>query len=81
LITIERKAEGSVLKVIHGTIVGSTIQLNEEPGLANGLRVEVVVRPIDPLVNPEHSLAAAFGGWADDPTGVDQYVREVYQSR
>jgi hypothetical protein len=70
-------------KVMHGTISGSTIILNSDPGLANGQPVEVTVRAINSADDhqPGDGILAAFGGWSDDPEGLDEYIRQVYEAR
>ena len=69
-------------KFVHGTVVGSTIHLTSNPGLADGQQVEVLVRPVGgSSVEPGAGLRAAFGGWSDNPDGLDNYVRDVYEAR
>jgi hypothetical protein len=70
-------------KVMHGTISGTTIVLSGDPGLANGQPVEVTVRAINSanIHRPGDGIRAAFGGWSDDPEGLDEYLRQVREDR
>ena len=70
-------------KVMHGTISGTTIVLSGDPGLANGQPVEVTVRAINSAndLQAGEGILAAFGGWSDDPEGLDEYIRQVYEAR
>jgi hypothetical protein len=69
-------------KLIHGTVVGSTIHLTSDPGLADGQEVEVLVRPVGGRSTETGvGLRAAFGGWSDNPQGLIDYVRDVYEAR
>jgi hypothetical protein len=69
-------------KLVHGTVVGSTIHLTSDPGLDDGQEVEVLVRPVcRRSTEPGAGLRAAFGGWSDNPEGLNDYVRDVYEAR
>ena len=69
-------------QVMHGTVSGSTIHLASNPGLEDGQRVEVILRPIEASTRqPGDGIRAAFGGWSDDAEGLDEYIRQVYEAR
>jgi len=68
-------------KLIHGTIVGSTIHLTSDPGLTDGQEVEVLVRPLSGQAIEPGGLRDAFGGWSDNPEGLSDYLRELYEAR
>ena len=69
-------------QIIHGVIHGTTIELAIDPGLADGQAVEVEVRAATASDHkPGDGLRAAFGGWSDDPEGLDEYLRDVRESR
>jgi hypothetical protein len=40
-------------KTIHGKIRGKTIELDEDPGVADGLEVEVQMTVVPPLPKPQ----------------------------
>jgi hypothetical protein len=63
---------------ICGVIRGNTIELERSPDLPDGARVTVRIehmrRDLEALIN-------AFGGWADDPEGLDAFIEQVYRMR
>ena len=69
-------------KVIHGKVRGKTIELAEDPGLAEDQEVEVTVRPVPTTVaqKPGDGLLRTEGALADDPYW-DVIMEEVYQER
>lgn len=54
-------------KIIQGTVHGQTIALRDDPGLAEGQRVEVVVRPVVDPAERAKRLEALAGSLADRP--------------
>ncbi len=69
-------------QIIQGVIHGTTIELAINPGLTDGQSVEVEVRVTPPTdFKPGDGLRAAFGGWSDDQEGLDEYLRDVRESR
>jgi hypothetical protein len=52
---------------LHGVIRGKTIQLDEVAGFAEGVEVEVVIRPLRPNRQPSDGLRRTEGALADDP--------------
>ena len=51
-------------KVIQGTIRGNTIELNENPGFAEGQAVQVVVQPVGPSRPWGEGIRKSAGGLA-----------------
>jgi hypothetical protein len=70
-----------MLRTIHGKIHGRTIELDEDPGLAEGQEVEVQVKVLaDAPGKPGEGLLRTEGALADD-TEWDAIMAEIYQSR
>jgi hypothetical protein len=69
-------------KVIQGTVRGKTIELAEDPGLAEGQAVEVSVRtlPADTTRMSGEGLLRTEGALADDPHW-DAIMEEVHRER
>jgi hypothetical protein len=69
-------------KTIHGTVHGKTIDLDEEPGVADGEEVEVTIRTIsDPTVHRSgEGFSRTEGALADD-TEWDAIMDEIYRAR
>ena len=44
-------------EVVHGVIHGKTIELQADPGIADGVTVEVTIRPV-PAREPDERVAA-----------------------
>lgn len=59
-----------------GIVRGKIVELTDDPGLAQGQRVEVVIRP----VTDSQSKVSAAGMLADVPN-LDKSIREVEQYR
>jgi hypothetical protein len=69
-------------KVIQGTIRGSTIQLNENPGFAEGQAVQVVVQPVGPSRPWGEGIRKSAGGLAAQWTNEDDKIlEETYRDR
>lgn len=70
-------------KIIRGIIRGKTINLEAEPGLADGQHVDVTVRLAIDLDERRQRLAALAGSLADRPDddweALDAIVREREQ--
>jgi hypothetical protein len=74
--------------VLKGVIRGRTIELEEEPGLPDGQSVAVTVQPAgeQPLIEkgrlpPGEGIRRSAGAWADDPAGLDAYLKQLRQDR
>lgn len=64
--------------VLKGVVRGKTIELEQEVGLPDGQAVNVSVRPAGQI---PQGLLDSFGGWSDDPEGLEEYIRQVYKDR
>ena len=62
-----------------GVVHGRTIELEQEPGLPDGQIVSVVLQP--QTATKGEGLLRAFGGWADDAEGLDEFLKEMRRSR
>ena len=68
--------------VLTGVIHGKTVELDKDAGLPDGQRVSVLIQPkFQSKVPAGEGLLRAFGGWSDDPQGVDRFVDEVRRLR
>lgn len=68
--------------VLTGIIHGKTLELDHDTGFPDGERVSVVIQPQpQPKLPPGEGLLRAFGGWSDDPEGVDRFIEEVRRLR
>jgi len=68
-------------RTIHGRVHGKIIELDEDPGVAEGQEVEVQVRVIPrPSRQPGEGLLRTEGALADDPEW-DNIMEEVYKAR
>jgi hypothetical protein len=65
---------------LHGTVHGRTIELVENPGLADGQSVEVQVTPIPSTSKPGDGIRRSAGGWQDHPE-LDAVLDQIYQER
>ncbi|MGA2064659.1 MAG: hypothetical protein ABSG86_06810 [Thermoguttaceae bacterium] len=65
------------MDALRGVIRGTTIQLDQEPGLPDGQEVAVIVRPVTRPKGrvPGDGIRRSAGSWADDdPEGLDEYL-------
>lgn len=68
-------------KTLHGTIHGTTIQLESDPGLADGQQVEVMIRRTTPPPTlTGEGLLRTEGALADDSEW-DAIMDEIQQAR
>jgi hypothetical protein len=69
-------------KIIQGVIHGNTIELSENPGLADGQSVQVVVQAVEPPrpwgEGIRNSAGALADQWSDED---DKILAEIYQDR
>lgn len=63
---------------LKGVIRGNVIELERNAGFPDGEPVLVTVHVAKEV---PQGLLDAFGGWGDDPEGVDEFVRETYRAR
>lgn len=70
---------------LRGVVRGKTIELETETGLPDGAAVEVKVRravaPGRQKLPPGEGLRRAFGAWAGDDEGLDEFLRWTYEQR
>jgi hypothetical protein len=73
----------SDLASFRGVVHGRTIELDYEPGLADGQEVTVVLQPAGGSTSlpPGEGIRRSAGGWGDDTDGVDEYLNWTRQQR
>ncbi len=59
---------------LPGTIHGKTIELETETGLPEGQRVIVSIIPCPDDTVPGAGIRDSFGGWSDDPEGLEEFL-------
>jgi hypothetical protein len=70
-----------MMKTLHGTIHGTTIKLNEDPGLAEGQEVEIQLNPSGQTPRiPGEGFLRTEGALADDVEW-DAVMEEIHQAR
>jgi hypothetical protein len=69
-------------KTIHGKVHGKTIELDEDPGLADGQDVEITVRTVPPATGrrPGEGFLRTEGALANDQEW-DDVMEQIYQDR
>jgi hypothetical protein len=67
-------------KTDHGTVHGNTIRLDEDLGVADGQRVEVELRIIEPTKKWGEGILRTAGALADD-TYWDPIMEQIQRSR
>jgi len=68
---------------LRGIIHGNVIELDEAPNLPDGHAVTIIIQPADdfePLA-PGDGIRRSAGGWADDQSGLDEYLALTRQQR
>jgi hypothetical protein len=63
---------------LKGIVHGRTIELEAEPGFADGQEVTVVLRPA--LISGD-GIRQSAGGWADADDTLDVWLDEMQRSR
>ena len=63
-------------KTVHGVIHGKTIELEENPGVAEGQEVEITIRPIPNRTPWGEGLLRCAGALASDWTDEDDRILE-----
>jgi hypothetical protein len=71
---------------LKGIVHGKVIELDQEPGFADGEEVSVTLKPISPGTSPTNpaaleALRRAAGAWSDDAEGLDQFLEWNRQQR
>ena len=73
--------EIEMTRTLHGVIRGKTIELSDNPGLADGASVQIVMLSIKPSYDKSAAgLQRCAGALADDPYW-DDIMEEIQQSR
>jgi hypothetical protein len=68
-------------KTLHGKVHGRTIELDEDPGVAEGQEVEVQMKVVPkPTLKTGEGLLRTEGALADD-TEWDAIMEQVYRER
>jgi len=59
-----------------GVVYGRTLEMDRDPGLPDGQRVVVILKPPHPTPDEARAiLKRQAGDWADERPELDQYVR------
>lgn len=69
-----------VKKSLHGRVHGKTIELDEDPGAAEGQEVEVQMTIVEPARRWGEGILRSAGGWVDYPE-MDAIIEEVRRER
>jgi hypothetical protein len=76
-----RKGEPRVTKTLHGRVHGKTIQLQEDPGVAEGQQVEIELKVIsEPIRVQGDGFKLTEGALKDDPYW-DEIMKEIHEER
>ncbi len=67
-------------KILHGTVHGKTIELDEDLGVAEGQAVEVQVKIVPPTRAWGEDIRRSAGGWVDHPE-MDAIMEKIRQDR
>jgi hypothetical protein len=69
-----------MIRTVHGKIRGRTIELDEDPGIADGQQVEITFKTIPPPRPWGEGILRTAGALADDPEW-DEIMEEIYRQR
>ena len=67
-------------RTLHGKVHGRTIELDEDPGVAEGQEVEVQMRVVPAPQNWGDGIRRSAGGWANYPE-MDSVMERIHQER
>ncbi len=67
-------------KTLHGKVHGRTIELDEDPGVAEGQEVEVQMKVVPPERKWGEGILRSAGGWANYPE-MDAIMEKIQQER
>lgn len=67
-------------RTLHGRIRGRIIELDEDPGVADGQEIKVRIEVPEPAQTPGDGLLQTAGALADDPLW-DDNMDEVHRAR
>jgi hypothetical protein len=72
----------AIVNTVTGILHGRTIELDQAVAIADGQRVEVVIRSVTNVPRPGDGIRASAGGWADaDDEEFDRWLKETYEAR
>jgi hypothetical protein len=67
-------------KTLHGKIRGRTIELDEDPGVAEGQQVELQITAVEPARVWGEGIRRSAGGWANHPE-LDAIMERIQRER
>ncbi len=67
-------------RTLHGTVHGKTIELDEDPGVADGQEVEVQMKVIPLAQTWGDGIRRSAGGWASYPE-MGAIMEQIHQQR
>ena len=67
-------------RTLHGKVHGRTIELDEDPGMAEGQEVEVQIKAVSPTRKWGEGILRTAGALADD-TEWDGIMEEIHRER
>lgn len=67
-------------KTLHGKVHGRTIELDEDPGVAEGQEVEVQMKVVPPAQKWGDGIRRSAGGWASYPE-MDAIMEKIQKER
>ncbi len=71
-----------MLRTVHGIIHGNTIELTENPGMADGQMVEITIKEPPARVTWGEGLRRCAGALANEwTTNDDRILDEIHQDR
>jgi len=72
----------TIINTVTGVLHGRMIELDQSVAIADGQRVEVVIRSVTDASQPGDGIRASAGGWADaDDEEFDRWLKETYDAR
>jgi hypothetical protein len=80
---VRRAAKGmnqTMTKTLRGTVLGRTIELDEDPGVDDGQEVEVQIKVVQPTKKWGEGILRTAGALVDDPYW-DSIMEEVQRAR
>lgn len=67
-------------KTLHGKVHGRTIELHEDPGVAEGQEVEIQMKVVPPPQKWGDGIRRSAGGWAPYPE-IDAVMEKIQKER
>ena len=65
---------------LHGKVHGKTIELVEDPGVADGQEVELQINVVTPAKKWGDGIRRSAGGWANYPE-MDVIMAKIHEQR